>query len=40
MGSQSNPFKGNCHCCDIKDQWKNEFRTTEHFSVFIEIPSK
>ncbi|XP_015080828.1 uncharacterized protein LOC107024370 [Solanum pennellii] len=31
MSSQNNPSKSNCYRCGMKDHWKNECRTHEHF---------
>ncbi|XP_049399937.1 uncharacterized protein LOC125864030 [Solanum stenotomum] len=31
IDSQSNTLRGNCHRCGMKDHWKNECRTPEHF---------
>ncbi|XP_015169906.1 uncharacterized protein [Solanum tuberosum] len=31
MSSQSNPLRGNYHRCGMKDHWKNECWTPEHF---------
>ncbi|XP_015169047.1 uncharacterized protein [Solanum tuberosum] len=31
MGSQSNPLRGNCRRCGMKEHWKNECRAAEQF---------
>nr|XP_004251351.1 uncharacterized protein LOC101255763 [Solanum lycopersicum] len=31
MSSQNNPSKSNCRRCGMKDHWKNECRTHDHF---------
>ena len=31
MSSQNNPSKSNCRRCGMKDHWKNECHTHEHF---------
>ncbi|XP_047266234.1 uncharacterized protein LOC107871341 [Capsicum annuum] len=32
MGPQNNPSRVNCHYCDMKDHWKDEFRAPKHFA--------
>lgn len=32
MDSQIHPSRGSCHCCDMKDHWKNNCRTPMYFA--------
>ncbi|XP_015072627.1 uncharacterized protein LOC107016785 [Solanum pennellii] len=36
MSSQNNPSKSNCRRCGMKDHWKNECRTHEHFIMLYQ----